>query len=639
VRADALAEKEGSTDPLGGAGLANLLEADEVMAMSKMARIVASVGLPVLVGAGSPQMALAAPAPAPAPAAQPAAPRVLGVVPAGGTGTAPRTSTALAGRTGVTIQGAAPPLQYWNGPVMATTGAGVTVHAIYWAPSGYGFPSGFKGTMNGFIDDVADGSGQSDNVVNVATQYYQRVNGVESHLTDTVRSTPALDDADRYPVGATGCVPDPGLGFTACVTNAQLGAELTALLARHGLPGGYADQYSVFFPPGVETCDGSVNSSHGGSCSSGTSMAGFCAFHSWTVGARPIIYANMPWVGYCTIPPTTYADGASAATADVSPTVHELTESMTDPNGGGWYDAHWNEMADECMGTSVAQPFGSAWWQVQAVFSNAAFAVDPGSACVTSLGTPVQRPQPLRARVAGMAARPDGGGYWVVDAAGGVSAHGAAAYFGSMAGVPLNAPISHIVATADGWGYWLVASDGGIFAFGDAPFLGSMGAAHLNAPVVDIAPTTDGRGYWMVASDGGVFAFGDARFAGSLGGTHLNRPVVGIAADVATGGYWMVASDGGVFAFGAPFFGSTGALTLNRPVVSMAAASGGSGYWFVASDGGVFSFDAPFQGSLGAVALNAPVVGMAGDSSTTGYWMVGADGGVFAFDAPFDGSN
>ena len=102
--------------------------------------------------------------------------------------------------------------------------------------------------------------------------------------------------------------------------------------------------------------------------------------------------------------------------------------------------------------------------------------------------------------VVGMASTPNGSGYWLTDAAGGVSAHGSAVNYGSLAGQPLNAPIAHIVSTPDGHGYWLVAADGGIFAFGDAPFYGSMGAGHLNAPVVDMAPTHDGHGYWLVAS-------------------------------------------------------------------------------------------------------------------------------------------
>jgi hypothetical protein len=162
---------------------------------------------------------------------------------------------------------------------------------------------------------------------------------------------------------------------------------------------------------------------------------------------------------------------------------------------------------------------------------------------------------PLSAQVVGMAATPDGGGYWLANAAGAVSAHGSAADYGSMAGKTLNASISHIVSTADGKGYWLVASDGGIFTFGDAAFFGSMGDKHLNAPVVDLAPTPDGGGYWLVASDGGIFSFGDAAFHGSEGGTHLNAPVVGMAADTATGGYWLVASDGGIFTFGAVYDG------------------------------------------------------------------------------------
>jgi hypothetical protein len=44
-----------------------------------------------------------------------------------------------------------------------------------------------------------------------------------------------------------------------------------------------------------------------------------------------------------------------------------------------------------------------------------------------------------------------------------------------------------MAATPDGAGYWLVAADGGIFAFGDAPFFGSMGATPLSRPVVGMA--------------------------------------------------------------------------------------------------------------------------------------------------------
>ena len=218
--------------------------------------------------------------------------------------------------------------------------------------------------------------------------------------------------------------------------------------------------------------------------------------------------------------------------------------------------------------------------------------------------------------------------------------------FGSATAVPgatlqnLVAPVVGMAATPDGLGYWAVASDGGVFAFGDAPFEGSTGSIRLNAPVVGMAATPTGDGYWLVASDGGVFAFGDAVFEGSMGGTPLNEPVVGIAATPTGHGYWLVASDGGVFAFGdAPFEGSMGGTPLNEPVVGMASPDG-HGYWLAASDGGIFAFgDAPFEGSMGGTPLNEPVVGMAAPDGH-GYWLAAADGGIFAFgDAPFEGSD
>jgi hypothetical protein len=167
-------------------------------------------------------------------------------------------------------------------------------------------------------------------------------------------------------------------------------------------------------------------------------------------------------------------------------------------------------------------------------------------------------PQPSAptAVAVGMAATPDGGGYWLAWSNGNVTVHGNAQSYGNASQLNLNQPITHIVSTPDGKGYWLVASDGGIFAFG-APFFGSTGSLQLNRPVNGMAATTDGKGYWLVASDGGIFAFGNAGFYGSMGGTTLNVPIVGMANDDTAPGYWLVGADGGIFAFGgAPFFGS-----------------------------------------------------------------------------------
>ena len=96
-------------------------------------------------------------------------------------------------------------------------------------------------------------------------------------------------------------------------------------------------------------------------------------------------------------------------------------------------------------------------------------------------------------------------------------------------GAELAKPVVGMAATPDGGGYWLVASDGGVFSFGNTAFYGSTGSIKLNKPIVGMAATPDGGGYWLVASDGGVFpsATGFLRIHRSI---KLNKPIVGIAA-------------------------------------------------------------------------------------------------------------
>ncbi|HZT96846.1 MAG TPA: hypothetical protein VFB34_08420 [Chloroflexota bacterium] len=84
---------------------------------------------------------------------------------------------------------------------------------------------------------------------------------------------------------------------------------------------------------------------------------------------------------------------------------------------------------------------------------------------------------------------------------------GDAHFFGSAGAIHLAKPIVGMAATPDGGGYWLVASDGGIFNYGDARFFGSAGSLPLAKPIVGMAATPDGGGYWLVASDGGIFNY------------------------------------------------------------------------------------------------------------------------------------
>ncbi|MHB8342873.1 MAG: putative Ig domain-containing protein [Ferrimicrobium sp.] len=205
--------------------------------------------------------------------------------------------------------------------------------------------------------------------------------------------------------------------------------------------------------------------------------------------------------------------------------------------------------------------------------------------------------RPLNAPIVGMAATPHGNGYWLVAADGGIFNFGSAKFYGStytlgVTGLtgshPLNAPIVGMAAAPDGKGYWLVAADGGIFNFGSAGFHGNpytygitglSGPHPLNAPIVGMAPTANGQGYWLVAKDGGMFNFANATFHGSTytygitgltGSRPLNAPIVGMASTPGGNGYWMVGADGGVFNFGsATYLGSEGGQSIPAPVVGI----------------------------------------------------------------------
>ena len=106
-----------------------------------------------------------------------------------------------------------------------------------------------------------------------------------------------------------------------------------------------------------------------------------------------------------------------------------------------------------------------------------------------------------------------------------------AGFFGSTGSIHLNKPVVGMAATPDGAGYWLVASDGGIFNYGDAGFFGSMGRQ---------AAQQAGGGHRQHARRPGLLGVCDGRWHLQLSATPpswvrrrdivLNKPMVGIAA-------------------------------------------------------------------------------------------------------------
>ncbi|HEY4410149.1 MAG TPA: hypothetical protein VGO87_09715, partial [Acidimicrobiia bacterium] len=108
---------------------------------------------------------------------------------------------------------------------------------------------------------------------------------------------------------------------------------------------------------------------------------------------------------------------------------------------------------------------------------------------------------------------------------GGVFSFGDARFAGSLGGQPLGAAVVSVAADPDGAGYWLAGADGGVFAF-DAQFRGSVPPRVLNRPLAQMVAGE--AGYLLVARDGGVFAFGPP-FLGSLGDRPPATPIVAVA--------------------------------------------------------------------------------------------------------------
>ncbi|HEY7255898.1 MAG TPA: PKD domain-containing protein [Solirubrobacterales bacterium] len=240
-----------------------------------------------------------------------------------------------------------PPLLYHGGPVMHSQAA----YAIFWAPSGYSFPSGYQTAIEAFLQHVGADSGMPSNVYSVSAQYTDGIG--QATYDDSVGG--ATTDATAYPTSGT-CAPYSGLGetFTACITDAKLEAEVNAVVAAQGWPHGLGAEYYLLLPPHVGSCF----DSSGKECFDKQ----FCAYHSFSASPETV-YANIGYapgdVSGCGV--GQYPNGTANGNADdtFSGLSHEANESITDPELNAWFDKEGYENGDECRNTPSGEDFGN----------------------------------------------------------------------------------------------------------------------------------------------------------------------------------------------------------------------------------------------------------------------------------------
>jgi hypothetical protein len=287
--------------------------------------------------------------------------------------------------------GCNPPLLFTQGdPVMGGLEGHpghVTITPVYWAPAGYTFSASYKSIVNGYLQNVAAASGTTTNVFSVATEYYQQAFGSPAQsIQYAITAGAEVDDTSVFPTVNT-CTPSGG--FTACIADVALQAELRTKVASLGLPMDDAHLYVTLFPQGVETCLGTGLASSSNECSSNV----YCAYHSST-SSPYLIYTNQPYpnLSGCADPfdGTQAPNGDPEADTQVSLISHEANEAITDWSGT-WADSAGFEDGDECAyvygsplgstggaGTLYNQVIGTGHYYTQDEFSNSAFAANSG---------------------------------------------------------------------------------------------------------------------------------------------------------------------------------------------------------------------------------------------------------------------
>ena len=237
-----------------------------------------------------------------------------------------------------------PQLVYHSGPVL-TTGAAVT--SIFWGSS---WNSNAGDEITG-LDAFYGGVGGTK-YLGTTTEY---TNSSGTHVSSAIQYSGHLVDSSTAPSGA----PSTSQVLAVVANN------ITNPVANGYYPV-YSDQ-----PRG---------------------HAGYCAWHSWGTVKGVLVqfgfFFKLDGDPGCDPQDTSglHSEGLSAL-ANVSG--HELSETLTDPNGNAWYDSSGAENADKCAWTfsGTLASFGGTSWKIQGNWSNAVYTnggsyLGSGSGCI-----------------------------------------------------------------------------------------------------------------------------------------------------------------------------------------------------------------------------------------------------------------
>jgi hypothetical protein len=280
-------------------------------------------------------------------------------------------------------------VSWCGGPVMHSE----RVHLIYWQPSGSGlaFDPGYEQEIDQFVERLVAADRSTSNLFGLMGQYRDGTGPAAYDFS----FGGAIVDTDPLPAGGdSGCsepLPPPlstgPPGWSACVNDGGIEAEIGSVIRAHRLTTGIKDVYVMVTPNGLGSCFGAGPTD---CADGGDPNDGYCGYHSAT-GSPGAIYAVIPYnalAGHCQS--TNPRPNGSTADPAISTIAHELAESATDPLGDAWTDDSGNEIADLCItdygrvlgGTDAGRYDevidGGHYW-IQELWSNAARGCEPAA--------------------------------------------------------------------------------------------------------------------------------------------------------------------------------------------------------------------------------------------------------------------
>ncbi len=304
-----------------------------------------------------------------------------------------------------------PPLLFHGGAVMDTTSTRpLIVTPIFWSPPSHPMSTSYKQLLTTYLSTVGLASGQKTNVYSVLDEYY----GINGQIRyGIVGGTPLYDS---NPLPADGCqvastdttgIYADNSGYNACLDDAQVQAEVDRVTAARGLGHDLSHIFVMYLPKHVESCffAGSTTTAANACTINYQPSAAYCAYHSEDPSGA--IYANMPYPIYLSKTKFTCGtdvnfpgviespNGNPDADTEISPTSHEISEAITDPDTmTGWYDSSGFEIGDECAyifgqtrgapGRFYNQVINGFHFLTQEEFSNRDFAIT-GGGCVQNV--------------------------------------------------------------------------------------------------------------------------------------------------------------------------------------------------------------------------------------------------------------